>query len=149
MRKKRSFKTILLFLFAALTLSMTACKKTDTIAEDSFAVSNIVFSDCLQHHSSGEIKGLHNPDSISIDYHNGTIYVTHYNLIVNCGFENVNVNIDVASDTITILENGSPESADCMCEIDNSFEIKNVPSGSYTVIIKNWDPDPYCQTYNF
>lgn len=136
-------------LMGAMVLSMTACEKTNKILESNFAVSNIESSDCLQHHASRGVKGRYNPDSISINYHNGTVYVTHYNLMVNCGFEKVNVDIDVDSDTIRILESGYPVNADCMCDIDNSFEIKNVPSGLYTVIIENWDSNPYCQTYRF
>ncbi len=133
----------------AMVLSMTACEKTNKTLEPNFAVSNIEFSDCLQHHDSRGVKGRYNTDSVSINYHNVYKRQTHYNLIVNCGFERVDVDINVSSDTIRILESGYPENADCMCDIDNSFEIKNVPSGLYTVIIENWDSNPYCQTYRF
>lgn len=148
MQNKRK-TTKLPFLLAAMTLAMTACEKTNTTVEPNFAVSNIEFSDCLQHQDSRGAKGMYNPDSISINYHNGTVYITHYNLTVNCGFKRVYVDIDVYSDTIRILESGYPVNADCMCDIDNSFEINNVPSGLYTVIIENWDSNPYCQTYRF
>ena len=36
-----------------------------------------------------------------------------------------------------------------MCEVENSFDINNVPHGTYTIIMENWDSIPYVQTYNF
>lgn len=142
-------KILLSLLMVAMVLSLAACKKTDKTLKPNFTVSNIEFTDCRHHHASRGAKGMYNPDSISINYHNGTVYITHYNLAVNCGFKRVYVDIDVYSDTIRILESGYPVNADCICDIDNSFEINNVPSGLYTVIIENWDSNPYCQTYRF
>lgn len=128
-------KILLSLLMGAMVLSLAACEKTNITLKPNFTVSNIEFSDCMQHYASRGAKGMYNPDSISINYHNGTVYVTHYNLMVNCGFKKINVDIDVDSDTIRILESGYPQNANCMRDIDNSFEINNVPSGLYTVII--------------
>lgn len=127
---------------------LNACEeKTETKGLSDAKASNIVFSDCHNHNS--DAKGYNNPDSVSISYNNGTISVTHYNLIVNCGFQKVFVNVDVDGNTIRIGEWGYPENADCICEVDNSFEINNIPRGTYNIVFENWASGTYSQTYTF
>ena len=83
----------------------------------------------------------------------GTIFITHYNLLVNCGFElnGILVDANINGSTITIDEHDNPNGpqANCMCSIDNSFRIENIPHGTYTLVFKNWYPAPNSLTYTF
>lgn len=152
MKRNKEIKVFSALLITVLAFSMAACEKNEKATTDlaNLKVSNIVSSDCLLHNeSNNNTKGLYNPDSMTVSYNNGTIYITHYNATVNCGFEKVNVHATISGDTIKITERSYPDDANCLCEIENSFEINNVPHGTYVILLENWEPAPYCQTFNF
>ena len=139
-------------IFIALTLVSVAiviiavsCKKERTDS-DMFEpyVSDISFTPCNYH---GD-KGMYNPDSVVVSYSAGTVYVTHYNLEVNCGWQDIDVQIRQSNDTIWVTENEvTPVQANCYCDTDNSFRINNV-KGRKTLILRCCDPI-FCQTYDF
>lgn len=145
MKKIVLFKVLPLIAVAWVGLAMNiACKKSEDNLLDNIRVSNIVYSNC-KHHSDKVEKGAYCPDTIKMSYNNGILYITHRNLEVNCGFQYVNVSINRCNDTIRIFENGIPDNAaDCMCDINNSFQIHNL-KGKCTIIIENCNP-VYCQT---
>ena len=76
----------------------------------------------------------------------GTLFVEHRNLAVNCGFKRVTVKTSTSNDTLTITEHGSPSPEDCICEINNSFQIRNIPKGRYVLVFKNCYPEPIVET---
>ncbi|MCR4658877.1 MAG: hypothetical protein K5650_01105 [Bacteroidales bacterium] len=169
--KSSTVKTLLVLLFAAALAA--GCGKettterpnsgnpgsgdksgqTDTTAVTGDAskarVSNIDYTPCHQ----DSYKGHVHPDSVSLRYDNGTVYVTHYNLTVNCAFQEggIIVYMTTRGSRITINEYENPDGpqADCMCETDNSFQINNVPPGTYTFVFKNWNPSPYTMECTF
>ncbi|MBR0072766.1 MAG: hypothetical protein IJP95_02920 [Bacteroidales bacterium] len=145
MKKVKLFKALLLVAVALAGVAMNiACKKSEDKFLNNIRVSNIVYSNC-KHHLDKVEKGAYCPDTINLSYNNGILNVTHRNLEVNCGFQYVNVRINRCNDTIRIYENGIPDNAaDCMCDIDNSFQIHNL-KGKCTIIIENCNP-VYCQT---
>ena len=118
-------------------------------------VSHISFTEC-KGHTDKEAKASPvwgDPDSVSISYDDGTVHITHYNLLVNCAFEQGGIIVDLVVDgsTLTIDECDNPNGplANCMCTTDNSFDIDNVPHGTYTLVFKNWYPEPHSQTVTF
>ena len=118
-------------------------------------VSHISFTECKNHIEKGTNDNwwTGDPDSVSISYANNTIFITHYNLAVNCGFtdKGILVDINVDGSTITIREYEDPTGlqADCICATDNSFQINNVPPGTYTLVFTNWYHGPYSTTVTF
>lgn len=102
------------------------------------SVSNIAFSECLYRYDA---EGWNSPDSVAFSYKDGTLHVAHNNLSVNCGYKQVDVNVKLFGDTIAISEWGHPENANCVCDINNSFDINNLPHGVYHVIVNNWYKD--------
>lgn len=113
-------------------------------------VSNVSYTDCKDY------PYMPDPDSINVSYANNTIFITHYNVSVNCQFKQngVLVEIEDGGSTITIYENANPFGAatwtNCWCVIDNSFQINNVPHGTYKLVFENWTPGgPYSQTFTF
>ena len=147
--KNSIFKTVLPLLALALVgvVFATSCKKDKNENKaNELTVSDISFTPC-NHHGS-EDKGPYNPDSVAVSYSNGTVYVTHYNLSVNCGWQDVEVRCRQSHDTIFVEEiEVTPVQADCECETDNSFSINNV-KGQRTMVFESCHP-VICQTYNF
>ncbi|MBO7134575.1 MAG: hypothetical protein J6W06_10520 [Bacteroidales bacterium] len=73
----------------------------------------------------------------SVRYENGTLYFTHENLDVNCGFAGITVEPEINGQTInvTIIEvEGEP--MDCYCLINANYTIDNIKQGTYTIIVK-------------
>lgn len=159
MKKPIHYKFMLALTGAAMLLA-TACGEKENNNPNNGdasmgAVSNISYTDCKSH--TDRATKAHpmwgDPDSVSVSYANGTVYITHYNLLVNCGFtmSGILVDVDVDGSTITIHESENPTGpqAYCMCATDNSFQLNNVPQGTYTLVFSNWYPEPYSQTYTF
>ena len=147
--KKSIFKIVLPLLAVALVgvIFATSCKKDKNENKaNELTVTDISFTPC-NHHGS-EDKGFYNPDSVAVSYSNGTVYVTHYNLSVNCGWQDIEVQCRQSHDTIFVEEiEVTPVQADCECETDNSFSINNV-KGQRTMVFESCHP-VICQTYNF
>ena len=146
--KKSIFKIVLPLLAVALmgVVFATSCKKDKNENKaNELTVSDISFTPC--NHGSYD-KGPYNPDSVAVSYSNGTVYVTHYNLWVNCGWQDIEVRCRQSHDTIFVKEiEVTPVQADCECETDNSFSINNV-KGQRTMVFESCHP-VICQTYNF
>lgn len=153
------FKFMLALTGAAMLLA-TACSDKENNGLDNgdaslAAVSNITYTGCKGHtdRAAKADPMWGDPDSVSVNYANGTVYITHYNLLVNCGFgaNGILVDVNVDGSTITIREHEDPSGpqANCMCATDNSFQLDNVPHGTYTLVFTNWYPEPYSQTYTF
>lgn len=116
---------------------------------------NAHHSPCLLHTDAEAAKGFENPDSLGVEYRNGTLHVTHYNLMVNCGIAAMDGGIEVRvvreGSTITIneLEDENAPMANCMCEVNNEFDISGVEPGTYTIVLNSWYPEPRSFTYTF
>ena len=107
------------------------CEKEKKTETGNINVSNVSFTSCISHR-------VHNQDSIVVSTNNGTIYVTHYNLEVNCGFEKIDVNTQISGDTIIVTERGVPDNtANCLCDVNNLFQLNNVPQGRYLLQLFN------------
>lgn len=137
----------LLIACAAVALSCT--KQGDTTNP---TVQNITNSGCnhhTDHQALSQKDPIDAPDSVAIDYSEGILYVTHFNLLVNCAFESsgIDVNLAVDGNTITIeeTEHDGPL-ADCICRTNNSFQIANLPHGTYTLVFRSWYPSPHSVT---
>ena len=153
--KKSIFKTVLPLLAVALmgVVFATSCKKdkenakpgNSNVSEISFTgdVSEISFTPC----HDGADKGIGDPDSVVVNYSNGTVTVEHYNLTVSCDFTQVGTKVTQSNDTLRVLEFGNGGYANCICSTDHIFQINNI-KGRWTIVLENSYPE-YCQTYNF
>lgn len=111
---------------------------------------------CLNH-TDKEAKGFYSPDSASVDYYadRQQLHVTHHNLMVNCGTAEmvggISVNAIRNGQTIDIYERedeNNPQ-ADCMCDVDNEFDIYSIEPGTYTLVFHNSYPDSLSVTFSF
>ena len=150
MKKVFLFGTLL-----CLVAMFAACKKNENGDISKAKVSHISYIDCKNHTDklAKADPNFGDPDSVIISYADGAAHITHYNLLVNCGFElgGIVVDLDIDGSTITINEHENLDGpqADCLCTTDNSFQIDNLPRGTYTLVFQNWYPEPYSQTVTF
>jgi len=133
MNKLFSLKFLLLALAAAGVLSISSCEKEKE--EKNLSVSNINYTDCLSASKDTFSKDLSDADSIVYSYQSHTLYITHHNLLVGCG-EDVHVDVQLINDTIRISE-WTDGYVDCVCKIDNSFQINDLEKGSYILNINS------------
>ena len=148
--KYLNIKTILAALLLSGTIVVLACGKESDASKAT--VQNISNNGCIYHTDKQalEEKGLFDDtDSLSYSYSHGTLYITHHNLLVNCCFEEGGIAVDmtVDADTITIREYEHDGAlCNCICRIDNSFQIAHLPHGTYTLVFLSWYPEPYSVT---
>ena len=85
--KKLISKTVLplLAVFLLAVALATSCEKDKN--ENALTVSGVSFTPC---HGEGD-KSFENPDSVAVTISDKTVYVTHYNLDVNCGWQDIDV----------------------------------------------------------
>ena len=131
-------KHIELLLLSALLLTAVGCSKKEMggpYADTRLA--NITTSDCLMKTDALAAKDM-NTDSIAVTIASGTLSVTHYNMMLDCGSgKNIVTSMEVVGDTIMVTENvGDQGQVDCLCLYNNSFQIVNPPAGRFILVIK-------------
>ena len=131
--KKLILKFVMLTVTTAGLLSISSCEKEKEVKN--LSVSNISYTDCLSENKDTFSKDLSDADSIVYSYQNHTLCVTHHNLIVGCG-EDVHVDVQLINDTIRISE-WTDGYVNCVCKIDNSFQINDIEKGSYILDFVN------------
>lgn len=145
-------KLILASLGAAISVMAFQCGKDYT--EPAINPNNVHHSGCLLH-TDAAAKGFENPDSVNVEYNNGTVHVTHHNLLVNCGTAmmegGINVTCTRNGSTIDIfeLEDENNPQANCFCEVDNEFDIYGLERGTYTFVFHSWYPEAQTLTFTF
>ena len=129
--KTNVLKIAVLALVAVGMLSISSCGKEKEVKN--LSVSNINYTDCLSESKDTFSKNL--SDSIAYSYQNHILYITHHNLMVDCG-EELHVDVQLINDTIRIAE-WTDGYVDCVCKIDNSFQINDLEKGSYILNFVN------------
>ena len=143
---KRTRITLAATALLVTTLAI-ACNKTGDTSR--ITVQNISNNGCIYHTDQASLEEKDqdfSTDSIGYSYSHGTLYITHYNLLLNCAFEVGGIDVDIVTEgnTITIseYEHDGPI-ADCICFTDNSFQIANLSHGTYTLVFLSCYPEPY------
>lgn len=149
--KRNIIKSLAAIAMGAVLLTAFQCGKEEPIELN----CNAHHSECLLHTDAIALKGFENPDSVSVVYRNRTLHVTHHNLLVNCGTAEmeggINVTVIREGSIINICETedeNNPQ-ADCICEVDNEFDITGISHGTYTLVFQSWYPDPQSFTFTF
>ena len=125
-------------LAAIINVAAIGCKDdNEDFDNGKVHVSNVYDSGCISS-AYGEEEETFNV------YNDGkTVFVSHSNRVVNCGYDSIMVDINVVNDTVWVKEIEMGESyADCMCMANTSYQINNLEKGEYTILIK------LCENYN-
>lgn len=153
--KTNPFKLLSALVMSAVLLTAFRCgKKVDP--QEVNSNYNARHSKCLSYNDK-ETKGFYNPDSASVFYDadRQRLHVTHHNLTVNCGIAGMDGGIIVSAirngQTIDIYEreDESYPQANCICEVDNEFDLFSIEPGTYTLIFHSCYPDSLSTTFSF
>lgn len=112
-----------------------ACEKSHTATP---TISNTNVSDC--HTSTDKLAAKDmSADSIVVSWpsDNAPMLVTHYNMPLDCGENhNITTTIEMTGNVVTVTEHvGEQGLTDCICLYDNSFQINDLPSHPFTLVI--------------
>lgn len=96
-------------------------------------LSNFANTECGGHNDTIAAKQLGEDEEYVINVNDGVVNVTHVNWMVPCDFHDITVAFSYQSNSITINECCQGGLVNCICNIDNSFDINDLPAGTYTV----------------
>ena len=114
--------------------------RSDKISSD-ISITEYSFSKCKE-------EMLENR-STEITCDNRSLHITHKDILLNCGFETINITSLVNKDTIELNIEETPQDANCVCPVDISYSIGEFEKEIYVLLIKCNNQQIYCQTINF
>lgn len=134
----------IIVIIAAMAVS---CSSMEEITSKYPSVNNLENTECKTHEL--EIVDFDASESDS-DFEHGTIQIwcgdipmkiiCRFNsLQYPCDFGKVNINVSYSNKTLTIVEFPSSDQADCLCEVDASFVIENLPDEDFIIKVYRGD----------
>lgn len=144
-------KIVFLTIVVALSVLTVSCKKDQS---GNLSIGDVTYSACKSHTDklAKAMPPYGDPDSATVTYDGGTLHVTHYNVLVNCAFEETGIAVDLSQsgDTTTIYEH---EKGDllyrCTCATDCTYDITGVNPGHHVLVFKNWYPEAKVMEFEF
>ena len=138
-------KVLFTIVVAMVGVAVISCKDDNDADNKSVKVSNVYNSGCMgsayspdQNSKDGESE-----DSFNVYNDGKTVFISHNNRVVFCGYDSISVSINVANDTIWVKEIEMGGVTNCMCLANTSYQINNLPSGQYTLLIRLCENDYY------
>lgn len=138
-------KVLFTIVVAMVGVAVISCKDDNDLDDKSVKISNVYNSGCMgsayspdQNSKDGESE-----DSFNVYNDGKTVFISHNNRVVFCGYDSINVSINVANDTIWVKEIEMGGVTNCMCLANTSYQINNLPSGQYTLLIRLCENDYY------
>jgi len=123
---------ILLSLTVFLTVS---CEKREIESQ----VSTVSFTPCQQTKATkSEIS-----DKVNVEFTNQGVQITYYNFAVTCDFTTVDVTHTFVNGVLDIIQQGSPNQANCICYTDVSYTVEGISQNEVNVIFINGE-QVYC-----
>jgi hypothetical protein len=138
-------KVLFTIVVAMVGVAVISCKDDNDLDDKSVKISNVYNSGCMgsayspdQNSKDGESE-----DSFNVYNDGKTVFISHNNRVVFCGYDSISVSINVANDTIWVKEIEMGGVTNCMCLANTSYQINNLPSGEYTLLIRLCENDYY------
>ena len=145
--RKLNLKTQILFTFvvAMVGVAVISCKDDNDADNKSVKVSNVYNSGCMgsAYSPAQNSKDGESEESFNVYNDGKTVFISHNNRVVFCGYDSISVSINVANDTIWVKEIEMGGVTNCMCLANTSYQINNLPSGQYTLLIRLCENDYY------
>ena len=144
--RKLNLKTKILFTFVvAMVGPIISCKDDNDVDNKSVKVSNVYNSGCMgsAYSLAQNSKDGKSEESFKVYNDGKTVFISHNNKAVFCGYDSISVSINVANDTIWVKEIEMGGVTNCMCLANTSYQINNLPSGEYTLLIRLCENDYY------
>jgi len=138
-------KVLFTIVVAMVGVAVISCKDDNDLDDKSVKISNVYNSGCMgsaysldQNSKDGESE-----ESFNVYNDGKTVFISHNNRVVFCGYDSISVSINVANDTIWVKEIEMGGVTNCMCLANTSYQINNLPSGEYTLLIRLCENDYY------
>lgn len=145
--RRLNLKTQILFTFvvAMVGVAVISCKDDNDADNKSVKVSNVYNSGCMgsAYSPAQNSKDGESEESFNVYNDGKTVFISHNNRVVFCGYDSISVSINVANDTIWVKEIEMGGVTNCMCLANTSYQINNLPSGEYTLLIRLCENDYY------
>ncbi len=124
-----------------------SCSRMEEITSKYPTINNLKNTECKAQELEIVYSDASEPDS---DFEHGTIQIwcgdipmkviCRFNsLQYPCDFGKVNINVSYSNKTLTIVEFPSSDQADCLCEVDASFVIENLPDEDFIIKVYHGD----------
>jgi hypothetical protein len=126
-------------------VAVISCKDDNDLDDKSVKISNVYNSGCMgsAYSPAQNSKDGESEESFNVYNDGKTVFISHNNRVVFCGYDSISVSINVANDTIWVKEIEMGGVTNCMCLANTSYQINNLPSGEYTLLIRLCENDYY------
>jgi len=138
-------KVLFTIVVAMVGVAVISCKDDNDLDDKSVKISNVYNSGCMgsAYSPAQNSKDGESEDSFNVYNDGKTVFISHNNRVVFCGYDSISVFINVANDTIWVKEIEMGGVTNCMCLANTSYQINNLPSGEYTLLIRLCENDYY------
>ena len=138
-------KVLFTIVVAMVGVAVISCKDDNDLDDKSVKISNVYNSGCMGSAYSPDQNSKDGESEESFNVYNDgkTVFISHNNRVVFCGYDSISVSINVANDTIWVKEIEMGGVTNCMCLANTSYQINNLPSGQYTLLIRLCENDYY------
>lgn len=125
---------------------MESCSSTEDVVYSQPYLFNLHNTECLNAlpDLTDASRASESGTSFIIDINGTTAKCQFLSLEYPCDFEKVNVKASFSDNVLTIVEYPSSDKADCICEVNASFIIKELPSTNFTLRIFRGDTSGNC-----
>ncbi len=104
-------------------------------------LSQLSNTECLNSRSDGNDDYYRRRTTFEMNISDNTAKCSFKALYYPCDFEKVNVDISYADGILTIVEYPSSDMADCICEVDTSFNIEDLPGSKFLLKVYRGNTD--------
>ena len=138
-------KVLFTIVVAMVGVAVISCKDDNDLDDKSVKISNVYNSGCMgsAYSPAQNSKDGESEESFNVYNDGKTVFISHNNRVVFCGYDSISVFINVANDTIWVKEIEMGGVTNCMCLANTSYQINNLPSGEYTLLIRLCENDYY------
>lgn len=132
---------------SALIIILSSCSSVEELIAHNPQLYQLQNSECLTAYADGE-NYIDGEDNVQYGY--GTFQMLYRedlttcdckfnSLNYPCDFGKVNVDVHFSNGILTIVEYPSSDMADCKCQVDASFTIKNLPLEDFQLKVYHGD----------
>ncbi|MDE6231335.1 MAG: hypothetical protein K2M37_06915 [Muribaculaceae bacterium] len=127
--------TVIFVIASFMLITLGACSSSEDLIPSSPHLSQLQNTGCLDS-GFGDFE-TENDDfsTFEMKIEGKTAECFFNSLKYPCDFENVNVIVTYENETMTIIEYPSSDLADCICDVDVSFQIEDLPEGNFILKI--------------
>ncbi len=123
-----------IYLATLMLITLSSCSGTEELVSKPY-LSDLNHTGCLNTRSSLDFEEC----TFEMIISGNTADCFFKSLEYPCDFEKVNIDFSYNEDTLTVVEYPSSNAANCLCNVDASFRIEDLPKGN--IILKIYSAD--------